>query len=329
MRPSPPSCRALAPGSALPWRRRTRSLGAVLGLVLLCACQRQDPLVPAGARPTALSAAVTSSPVDARSLAVKDLERRLAQDPALRAVSIQVAIIDGRVRLRGAAPDTATRRQVAERVVVMTGGLAVDNEVSVQPPAVHAVPARPAARATPGDASSAVTAQLRWVRATQDNEGLPFAVIDKQGARLWLYDASGRPRGSAPVLLGLARGDASVAGIGERPMEHILPVERITPAGRFVAEFGRNADGEDVYWVDYDAAISMHRVRATQPVEQRLRRLATPGAADNRISYGCINVPAAFFDRAVRPLFSGRRAVVYLLPETLPASTLFSSADPM
>jgi hypothetical protein len=31
---------------------------------------------------------------------------------------------------------------------------------------------------------------------------------------------------------------------------------------------------------------------------------------DNRISYGCINVPAAFYDGVVRPLLAGGRAVV-------------------
>jgi len=85
------------------------------------------------------------------------------------------------------------------------------------------------------------------------------------------------------VLLGLARGDDSVPGIGERKIAEILPFERTTPAGRFVGERGRNASGEDIVWVDYDAAVSMHRVRATNPKERRLERLASPTPADNRI----------------------------------------------
>ena len=35
--------------------------------------------------------------------------------------------------------------------------------------------------------------------------------------------------------------------------------ERTTPAGRFVASLDRDVHGQEVLWVDYDAAISMHR----------------------------------------------------------------------
>ena len=81
------------------------------------------------------------------------------------------------------------------------------------------------------------------------------------------------------MLLGLARGDDTVPGIGEKKLSEIPPEERTTPAGRFVAEPGVNAEGDDIVWVDYDAAVSMHRVRTTNPVERRLQRLLsrTPG----------------------------------------------------
>lgn len=172
--------------------------------------------------------------------------------------------------------------------------------------------------------SPQVQSMLHWVLAARDNAGAPFAVIDKRQARLWLYDGGGRLAGSTPVLLGLAKGDTTVPGIGERPMKQILPHERTTPAGRFMAEPGLNAGGEDIYWVDYDAAVSMHRVRATNPAERRLQRLATATPADNRISYGCINVPAKFYDRSIRALFGARGGVVYLLPEQLPMQQVFA-----
>lgn len=163
----------------------------------------------------------------------------------------------------------------------------------------------------------------KWVLQTGDNENAPFIIIDKRRARLWLFGAAGQPLGQTPVLLGLAQGDVSVPGIGEREMKDIRTHERTTPAGRFPAEAGRNAAGEDIFWIDYDAAVSMHRVRASNPAERRLQRLATHTAADNRISYGCINVPASFYDRRIQPAFSSQRGVVYVLPETLPAQTLF------
>ena len=175
-----------------------------------------------------------------------------------------------------------------------------------------ATPSAPAAHAN-GD----VAAVARWASQSNDNRGSPFLIVDKRNARLFVFTSAGSLVDSAPVLLGLAHGDESVPGIGQRKMSDIRPYERTTPAGRFSGEAGRNMQGEDIVWVDYDAAVSMHRVRANNPVERRLERLATPTVADNRISYGCINVPAAFFDRHVAPIFAdGRRAMIYVLPDS-------------
>lgn len=159
--------------------------------------------------------------------------------------------------------------------------------------------------------------------AANDPMGRPFAIVDKQGARVHVFAADGKLQASSPVLLGLAKGDDSVPGIGERPMAQIRPAERTTPAGRFVSEPGRNLQGEDIVWVDYDAAISMHRVRATNKKERRLQRLATATVADNRISYGCINVPAAFYDRYIRPALGTAKGMVYVLPEASPLNQRF------
>lgn len=182
------------------------------------------------------------------------------------------------------------------------------------------------AGAAPAQTLSAdARALLHWVIYANDHAGAPFVVIDKRQARLWLFDGRGKPAGSTPVLLGLARGDHSVPGIGERPMKEIRPHERTTPAGRFVAEPGVNTGGEDIYWVDYDAAVSMHRVRATNPAERRLQRLASASPDDNRISYGCINVPAAFYDQRLRRLFGDRGGVVYLMPEEGAVEQVFAA----
>jgi len=129
-------------------------------------------------------------------------------------------------------------------------------------------------------------------------------------------------RGAAPALLGLALGDDTVPGIGTRPLSKILPEERTTPAGRFVATLGRDLK-TDVLWIDYDAAISLHRV-ITGTRDNRLARLATATVADNRISYGCINVPAQFFDEVVLPAFKGTKGIVYVLPEVRSLSDVFA-----
>jgi len=166
-----------------------------------------------------------------------------------------------------------------------------------------------------------------WVVDSGDNLNMPFVIVDKTDAKVFVFFADGRLRGAAPALLGLARGDDSVPGIGERKLSSIRPDERTTPAGRFVAALDRNLHGEEVLWVDYDDAISLHRVITTNPKERRAQRLATPTPLDNRISYGCINVPAKFYKNVVSPAFSGTNGIVYVLPETRSAQEVFASYD--
>lgn len=157
---------------------------------------------------------------------------------------------------------------------------------------------------------------LAGILSHKDNQGMPFAIVDKKNARVHVFASDGTVKGSSAVLLGLAKGDDSVPGIGERKMADIKPAERTTPAGRFEVEPGRNTQGDDIIWVDYDAAVSMHRVRTANKADRRLERLATPTVSDNRISYGCINVPAAFYDASLRDTLGASGGVVYVLPET-------------
>jgi len=171
--------------------------------------------------------------------------------------------------------------------------------------------------------SPAASEALRLIHERRDNGDAPFAVLDKVSARLWVFDASGHQLGTSQVLLGAAKGDDSVADIGSRPMGSIQPHEKTTPAGRFRVEPGRNLSGEDIFWVDYDAAVSMHRMRASNPVERRAERMASATVADNRISYGCINLPHAFYDTLIRPVFSSGRGWIYVLPETRSVGSLF------
>jgi len=178
------------------------------------------------------------------------------------------------------------------------------------------------------EASAETRQVVRWVAGTGNHGGQPFVVIDKKAARLYVFDATARLRDATPVLLGSAPGDDTVPGIGSRPIAEVRPEERTTPAGRFVGTPGRNHTGEDVVWVDHGAAVSMHRVRTTQPEEHRLERLASPSIAAKRISYGCINVPADFYDTHIRPAFSGRRAVIYVLPEHKSLQQVFGIQAP-
>jgi hypothetical protein len=184
--------------------------------------------------------------------------------------------------------------------------------------------------------SGIVTQMADWVIVSGDNHLLPFVIIDKVAAEIYVFGADGRLRGAGPALLGLAPGDDSVPGIGDRPVSDIRPDERTTPAGRFLAGFGPATGEQQVLWVDYATSISLHPVVTAYREEQREQRLQSPSPEDNRITYGCINVSAAFYEDVVRRTFTGTSGVVYILPETRPVDEVFpafhvqarASADP-
>jgi hypothetical protein len=177
-------------------------------------------------------------------------------------------------------------------------------------------------------AADPVNQMVEWIAASGDNAAMPFVVIDKRGARLHVFDAQGKPVDNTAVLLGSAAGDDSAPGVGNKPLSQVLPEERTTPAGRFAGQRGRNLSGEDIVWIDYDAAVSMHRVRAANSKERRLQRLASSTVEDNRISFGCVNIPAAFFDAHIAPTFATQRAIVYVLPEHKTLQAVFGAQAP-
>jgi hypothetical protein len=165
-----------------------------------------------------------------------------------------------------------------------------------------------------------------WVVASNDNNDLPFIIVDKLAAQLLMFDGHGTVTATTSVLLGRARGDDSPPGIGDRELSRITPAERITPAGRFVAWAGKNPHGQDILWIDYNAAVALHRATDVVPglaQRDRLARLASTSLRDKRITYGCVNVSTEFYDRYVRPTFRGTKGIVYILPETRPVRDLF------
>lgn len=174
-------------------------------------------------------------------------------------------------------------------------------------------------------ATEQVRAIVNWITDSEDNLSMPFMIIDKREARVFMFNAQGQLRGEASALLGLAVGDDSVPGIGERALASIRPDERTTPAGRFVASLGRNLKGGEILWIDYENAISLHPVVAGTPKERREERLASLDAHDKRISYGCINVPKAFYTTLVSTAFKHSNGIVYVLPETRSNHAVFAS----
>jgi hypothetical protein len=169
---------------------------------------------------------------------------------------------------------------------------------------------------------------MNWVAASGDNHGVPYMIVDKVAAEVFVFDSMSQLIAASPALVGMEVGDDSTPGVGDRELSDIPPEERTTPAGRFAANFGHAYGGRHVLWVDYPTAISLHAVITTHKAQHRLERLKSPTPEDNRITFGCINVPKDFYAKVVRPLFKDSAGVVYILPETRPLNEVFLAMPP-
>ena len=173
--------------------------------------------------------------------------------------------------------------------------------------------------------SSEVRHIADWAVHSRDHSGLPFIIIDKVNARAVAFNAHGRVLRDAPVLIGMGTGDRYPPGVAEMDMYDLKPSQRITPAGRYFADEGRDLDGDRVLWVHYDSGVAIHKVPTKFTRQRRQERIRSATPTDNRITYGCINVPREFFRNVVASAFDGTRGIVYVLPETRPAQGVFGS----
>jgi hypothetical protein len=169
---------------------------------------------------------------------------------------------------------------------------------------------------------------VEWVLRSGDPQGRPFAVVDKRNAHVYIFHADGSLAGHSQALLGSTMGDHTVPGVGQRAQTGFVPEdERTTPAGRFEAYPGHNNKGEHVVWVDYASAFAIHRLRPGLAYEARSSRLKTAQAADKRVSWGCVVVPVAFYEKVVEPVLGTARTVVYVMPETTDVERLFRAIE--
>src|SRR5580765_7734354 len=102
-----------------------------------------------------------------------------------------------------------------------TAALAAFAAFSIGAPPASAQEVQPTAEEPQGESppvdpsSNTVAKVTNWVVASHDNGELPFIVVDKVGAQLFVFDSAGQPIGQAPVLIGITKGDDSVPGVGD------------------------------------------------------------------------------------------------------------------
>lgn len=124
-------------------------LTALAAAALLAACDRPGPEQSAGQKVDSAVGAVeqkaqevkeaTARAADAVGDKAKDVRittavnAELARDAKLSALRINVDTTDGRVTLRGTAPDAAAREHATALANSVSGVVAVDNQLNVAP----------------------------------------------------------------------------------------------------------------------------------------------------------------------------------------------------
>lgn len=172
--------------------------------------------------------------------------------------------------------------------------------------------------------SAEVARVAAWVGSSGDNRGLPYTIIDKVSAALFMFDGKGEQVAAVPVLIGIMPGDEATPGVGSKKLADLGPAEKTTPAGRYLAKFGLPVAGQRVLWVDYATSVALHPIPADAGAkEKRRERMLSPTPADNRITFGCINVPRAFYAQRLAPGFRRKGGYVYILPDTKPIEAVF------
>lgn len=172
-------------------------------------------------------------------------------------------------------------------------------------------------------ASEEVRKTVSWVKKNKDNRQLPYAIIDKKNAHIFVFNAKSKIVGHGPVLLGIAKADRIDPKTYKAPLSQIGKEDRVTPSGRYVSVLGPDHKGKEVLWVDTKYAVALHPV-VNVPGQKRRTRLQSVTPADNRITWGCINVSVPLFKNVVSPLFKPKAGIVYILPETAPLEKLLA-----
>lgn len=141
-----------------------------------------------------------------------------------------------------------------------------------------------------------------WVRQSHDNNGQRYVIADKAAGTIHIMDAAGNELASAPALYGKRTGDGM--SLGETPAGVFMLHNQSAPRsyGGDLQQFATAPNG-DIY--------AVHRV-LTNNNQNRQGRLDSATPNDNRVSLGCINIPADIYNKFLNKGFQGK---LYVLPD--------------
>lgn len=164
-------------------------------------------------------------------------------------------------------------------------------------------------------ASQKASDTINWVVANKDHGGKSFVVADKENGKILVVSTEGKVLDSQNAIFGKNKGDSNAFGNtpSGRFQLHKVDTKQLTATDRRVfgdsvldltdKETGKKARSSD------GRVIAMHRV---VNLPERKAALDSATASDNFLSHGCINIPTAFYNKAVDKLDG---AMVYVLTQ--------------
>lgn len=164
------------------------------------------------------------------------------------------------------------------------------------------------------------------------NPNKPIAIVDKQMGLTYVIDANGVLAGKSASLTGKTKGDVrSEAAKKTANVESIAEKDKVTEAGMFDASVKNVPHYGNVITLQIfdNYSIAMHPTYLGAPAEQRQARLESATPEDNRISFGCINVPNEFMQNVVfKAIPKGVKSFpIVVIPESKSIQEFFPTED--
>ena len=162
-------------------------------------------------------------------------------------------------------------------------------------------------------ASQKASDTINWVVANKDHGGKSFVVADKENGKILVVSTDGKVLDSQNAIFGKNKGDSNAFGNTPSGRFQLQKVDtkKLTATDRrvfgdSVLDLADKETGNKVRSSD-GKVIAMHRV---VNLPERKAALESANPSDNFLSHGCINIPTAFYNKAVDNLDG---AMVYVL----------------